>query len=114
MNVELLYSIFRENLTDELALQLDSSFKDKFISEINEKESRLYLKGEALATDMAQYCNLCEKLAFPVYFQDNVPKLKLDIGLNHFTDEMLEECNKILDHHIFTKVRFTRFSFINF
>lgn len=100
----MLYDIFKENLTERLALQLDGSFKSRFMDIIEQKEESVYLKGDALAIDIAEHCNLCEKLTFPLYFQDDLPRVKMDIGLNHFTDRMLEQCNDALNNHMFTVI----------
>lgn len=89
---------------DRLASGITNSFRSKFISEVEQKRDRLYLKDEALAMDIAAHCNLCGELKLPLYFQDNILKTKVDLGLDYFTDRMLEECNRALDNHVFTVI----------
>lgn len=102
MDNEKLYSIFSNNLVDQLAAQLTDSFKNKFITAMKNKRENAYLKNEALAIDIANHCNLCGELTLPLYLQDNIVKIKVDLGLNYFTDQMLETCNRALDNHMFT------------
>lgn len=107
MDNEKLYSIFTNSLLDKLADKLNDSFRDKFLKIMVEKRERAYLKDEALAVDIANHCNLMGELCFPVYLQDGVPKIKLDNGLNHFTDEMLQVCNGALDNHMVAVYKIT-------
>lgn len=102
MDNERLYQVFSNNLNDQLAAQLTNSFKERFFTTMIRKREGAYLKNEELALDMANHCNLCGELVFPLYLQDNVVRIKLDLGLNYFTDRMLAQCNQILDNHLYT------------
>lgn len=102
MDNEKLYQLFFDDLTAPLAAKITPEFKEKFLALMIKKRGSLYLKNEELALDMANHCNLCQELVFPLYLQDNVVRIKVDLGLNYFSDQMLAQCNRALNNHQFT------------
>ena len=96
MTNEELFDYFMGHLTARLKNQVTAEFRTECLEKLKNKRISLYLQGEALAVNMAQFCNMAGKLMLPLYFDDNVPEVIYERGFNYVCDEELEYMDAII------------------
>ena len=96
MTNEEIFECFASHLTNRLLGKITEEFRNECIEKIKNKRISLYLQGEELAVNMAQFCNMAGKLQLPLYFEDNIPVVEYVEGFKFATNEELEYVDKLI------------------
>ena len=102
MNNQEIVQEFKGHLTKDLQNKVTKEFEEELLSALVKKRAGLLMNDKVLAEDIAAHCILCGELRIPLYLQNVHAVKQFTNGLNYYTDEILEHCNKILKNHIFT------------